>query len=281
MQKLFKRISKRIGRLFENVKKGSVVDIAILATALALAVAIVIVLVIVFFGSDGMLSSQSGDSFMQNTSLTSSSAVSGTGGVNPFGDGDLSGASSSSSDTSQQDSQSLGQEIGTGNNQTAPPPYVAPSASTSVSTSQSGATSGSVSFGGESEASSSSSVSQSASQSSSASSSVSQSTPPPAGHEHTYTAWTRNVEVCEAGYEIRTCTTCEPGTIGHEERRAVLAVQGHTWGEQTPVYEQGSANPVGYSMTCQLCSAQWTEYYVDSSSSSEETPQDSSESNVE
>ncbi len=229
MQKLFKKITKRIQRLIENVRKGNILDIALFGAGIALVIAIIIVIIVLAFSTVGTDAVPGQNTGSQSYSATGSSVLSTVQStVNPFGQS-ASGSSSQGVSSSSQSSSSS----------------VSSASSSSQSTSQS--------------TSMSSSASASTSISTSASTSTSTSTSLP--HTHSYSAWVRLVANCEPGLEEMTCTTCTPETDGHRLTRAVLAIEEHHFGPQEPLEDEETGEIVGFKATCSNCGAIWEEYY--------------------
>ncbi len=236
MQKFFKRFIKRIQRLIENVKKGSVVDIALLITGAALVLTIVTIVVVMI--------------------------VNGISGESQDASNLQSGASG------QYNSADRNQSIAQGQSQSTVNPFGGTSQGSSSSTATQGASQSTAS-------SSTTTTAANTSSSSTAATTTPTPAPDPTPepetpHEHTYPAeWTRLAHVCQPGLEERRCTSCSETTEGHIQTRSVLAIAEHDWGEQTPVYDEDGSTVVGFSQTCSVCKSIWTEYYETAQSTPE------------
>ncbi len=230
MQKLYKRFIKRINRLIENVRKGSIVDIALLITGVALVITIVVIFLVMLLSnneeSQQQVNSESGSGAQYNSTDRNNDISESQGTVNPF-------EQNSQSTTTSSSSQSAGQSS---------------SSSSTTSTASSSSTT----------------TTPAATTTTPATTTTTPTTTPQPEqpHEHTYPEeWTRIAHQCEPGLEERRCTTCTEGTEGHIETRQVLAIAEHTWGSQVLIYEEGNDTAVGFSQTCSVCEAVWTEYY--------------------
>ncbi len=228
MQQFFYKISKQIKRLIENVKRGSFVDIAILAACAVFAMSVVILLVSTII-SNISKENDNTQSITQPISSeiqqdTSSQTTQSPSAIIPFPS-----QSQASSNTANQNIPNNSQSV----TASAIPPVVSQSSSASQSSSQ--------------PVSSSSSSSQSQSDSTNVSGSVSE-------HVHTYgePVW---YGPCDNPYYLYTCTTCEPDTQGHEKIE-LLSAQDHNF---IPNIEPhiGENGQVFIRSTCTICGAFW------------------------
>ncbi|MEG2930616.1 MAG: hypothetical protein RR825_02410 [Ruthenibacterium sp.] len=223
MQKHWRHFIKHMQRLMENVRRGSVVDIALLVSGVALVGALVTVFVVQLLpGSDApdkngpkeSISSPSSAPAPSSSLAASSSSAASGGAVNPF---PADGASSSSAAKPA----SSGKK-----------PAASSSKKPAASSSKKPAASSSA-----------------APPAPSSSAPPAPPTPPPAAHVHTYGAWVRECAVCETGTEIRHCTTCTAF-----EQRAVSATAAHQW-EETIITDADKPNVQYQTKTCSVCHA--------------------------
>ncbi|MEG2037643.1 MAG: hypothetical protein RRZ93_06600, partial [Ruthenibacterium sp.] len=183
MQKHWRHFIKHMQRLMENVRRGSVVDIALLVSGVALVGALVTVFVVQLLpGSDApdkngpkeSISSPSSAPAPSSSLAASSSGAASGGAVNPF---PADGAASSSA----------AKPARSGKN-----PAASSSKKPAASSSKQPAASSSA-----------------APPAPSSSAPPAPPTPPPAAHVHTYGAWVRECAVCETGTDYHGCRQAE------------------------------------------------------------------------
>ena len=236
MHKFWKRLGKRMARLWENVRRGSVADIAVLVSGVALVGALVTVFVVQMLpktpspdknGADASLSM--GASSASSASEAASSA-SGNGTVNPFGA--VSGASSAASSKA---ASSASKKPASSSSKKA----VASSSSKAVSSSS--ASSSATPATSTTTTSTTTTSTTTTSTTPSSSSSV-------APHSHTYGEWTRVGADCIATTDERVCTGC-----GEKETREAAIIAEHDWQEQSTIVDEETGKILSTTYLCPKC----------------------------